>query len=114
MFHARPEPMIRYLACSVLVCLAASCVPPKAILVEGPPLEKPKGNKQPGAGQEAVFVPQPEHRGGMRLPNPAQNLPDQREFTPTAQNSGGGSGLIVSPPGNRTSPPLPTENKPSE
>ena len=107
------EPMIRLLTCSILACLAASCVPQKAILVEGPPPEKPKVNK-PAAGQEPVFVVQPQNQRRMRQPNPAQVLPDDREFLPTAQNSGG-TGLIVSPPGNRTSPPPPpAENKPSE
>ncbi len=103
MFHARSESMIRFVACTAIACLAASCVPPKAILVEAAPVEKPKGEKPAVATmQEAPAPPQVAVRSGMRVPDPAGSLPDQKDFAPTAQAPSRSGGVIASPPSGST------------
>ena len=117
MFHARPEPMIRFLVCTSIACLAASCVPPKAILVEAAPAPQPVATNKPLAQpkEEVPDVPQvaQQQKSGMRLRDPAKNLPDSRDFNPTAPTVRNAGSLIVSPPAGSKPAPQPAEDKPA-
>jgi len=108
--------MIRFLVCTSIACLAASCVPPKAILVEEAPAPPPVAtNKAPAPPKEEVpDVPQvAQQKSGMRLRDPAKNLPDSRDFTPTAPTLKNAGSLIVSPPAGSKPAPRPAEDKPA-
>lgn len=76
------------LTCTLaLVCLIASCAPPKAIVVEeAPEPTKPvvARNTTPQGTGGAVALPPPEKRQLMQI-NPAmtQSLPDRKDFQPT-------------------------------
>jgi hypothetical protein len=107
--------MIRLILCTSIACLAASCVPPKAILVEEAPLEKPKTDKpaNPQPVQDLPPVPQVAQRSGMRVRDPSKELPEGKDFTPTAPTVNNASAVIVSPPGGNKLAPAPG-TKPSE
>ena len=90
--------MIRLIACTSVACLAVSCVPPKAILVEEAPAVK--GTKPVAqATEEAPAVPRVVQQSGMRLPDRAiKELPETKDFVPTAQTGGNAGSVIASPP----------------
>lgn len=112
MFHARSKPMIRILACTALACLATSCVPPKAILVEEAPA--PKTNK-PGNKPSEDLSPAPQLVQGnkMRVRNVEESLPDSKDFTPTAPVVGNAGAVIASPGGTKPPAPAPEQKKPA-
>ena len=107
--------MIRLILCTSIACLAASCVPPKAILVEEAPPEKPKTDKPAGPQQPEELLPVPTvaQRSGMRVRDPSKELPEGKDFTPTAPTGNSASAVIASPPGGNKSAPA-SGTKPSE
>lgn len=114
MFHARSESMIRLILCTSIACLAASCVPPKAILVEEAPAAVPKTNKPANLQPEELLpVPQVAQGNKMRVQDPSRQLPDSKDFTPTAPAVNNAGAVIASPPGGNKPAPAP-ETKPSE
>lgn len=105
--------MTRFILCTSIACLAASCVPPKAILIEAAPEVKPKTNKPSNPQQEVPAVPQMVQKSGMRVRDLSRELPEGKDFTPTAPTPNNASAVIASPPGGSKPAPAP-EAKPSE
>jgi hypothetical protein len=95
--------MTKPVCCLALALCVAACGPRKAVLVEtaapvpsGP--RKPAAKPAPGPAPvelETGAVPPLNH--GMRRPNLAEKLPDQRDMTATAPPAPGG-GVIATPP----------------
>ena len=108
--------MTRFILCASIACLAASCAPNKAILIEAAPEVKPKPNKPAGPQSEEVAPMQvAQERKGMRVRDPSKELPEGKDFTPTAPTVNNANAVIASPPGGTKPAPAPAPgDKPSE
>jgi hypothetical protein len=107
--------MTRLLLCTSIACLAASCAPPKAILVEEAPVVQPDTKKpaNPRPERELLPVPQVAQRSGMRVRDPSKELPEGKDFAPTAPSVNNASAVIASPPDAKKPAPA-AGNKPRE
>jgi hypothetical protein len=96
--------MIRPLLCLLPTLFAASCVAPKAVVVEETPALKPKpAQSKPAAPADEATpdtpMPRTVQQSGMRVPDLAERLPERKDMTPTAApTNGGGPTVIATPP----------------
>ncbi len=91
--------------------MLVSCIPPKAVVVSGPPVSPKKEEKAPEPVVAETALPTlPDD--GLRMPSNMLELPGESEFRPTnpaATKAGTEAGAVISRP--PTDPPSRTKPK---